>query len=207
MTTTNKTTVILADDHPIVIDGVKEILKTMDYVVITGTANNGTELLQLIHQAPPDLAIIDVNMPGIDGIQCTRLIKKDFPSTKVLILTMYNDPALFHEMIQVGADGCLLKSKGSEELREAITRVLKGKKYFDFALPRLQANDTASLNLTDREIEIIKLMVKGKSSLEIADLLFISEHTVKTHKKNIFKKLNINASAQLTPFALAHGWA
>jgi DNA-binding NarL/FixJ family response regulator len=206
MMSTAKATVILADDHPIVVDGVKEILKTMDGLMVTGTASNGTDLLQLVRQSPANLVILDVNMPGTDGIQCTRQIKKEFPATKVLILTMYDDRALINEMISAGADGCMLKSKGSADMREAITRVLDGKSYFD-SIPNLKdVKADEPLNLTNREIDIIKLSVKGKSTQEIADMLFISEHTVKTHRKNIFRKLNINAVTQLNQFAVAHGW-
>ena len=199
-------TVILADDHPVVLDGVKEILKTMGWLNVVGTAGNGTDLLQLIRQTPVQLVILDINMPGSDGIECTKQIKKEFRFIKVLVLTMYNDRALINEMINAGADGCILKSKGSSELREAISRVMDGKSYFDF-IPDLKHEPSHdSHTLTEREIEVAKMIAKGRSSPEISDALFISDHTVKTHRKNIFRKLNINTSSQLVQYALSRGW-
>jgi DNA-binding NarL/FixJ family response regulator len=198
--------VILADDHPVVLDGVKEIIKTMDGLEVVGTAGNGTDLMLIVHKIPVDLVMVDINMPGMDGIQCTKQIKKEFPMVKVLVLTMYNERSLINEMIKAGADGCLLKSKGSVDMREAITRVLDGKSYFDF-IPEPKRLETEELNmLTEREIEIVKLIAKGKSSIEVSEILFISDETVKTHRKNIFKKLGINTTSQLMQFSLARGW-
>jgi len=199
--------VILADDHPIVLDGVKEILKTMDWITIVGTASNGREVLQLVRQVSAGLVILDVNMPVLDGIQCAKQIKHDFPFIKVLILTMYNERALVNEMINAGADGCVLKSKGSSELREAISRVMDGKSFFDFIPEPKNSIAEEATALTEREIEIAKLISKGESNAVIAGVLFISEHTVKTHRKNIFRKLNISNSTQLTQFAFSRGWS
>jgi DNA-binding NarL/FixJ family response regulator len=198
--------VILADDHPVVLDGVKEIIKTMGWLNVVGTAGNGKDLLQLVRHTPVGLVILDINMPGSDGIECTKQIKREFRSVKVLVLTMYNDRGLINEMINAGADGCILKSKGSSELREAISRVMDGKSYFDF-IPDLKHESLHdSHTLTEREIEVAKMIAKGRSSIEISDTLFISEHTVKTHRKNIFKKLDINTSSQLVQFAVSRGW-
>lgn len=202
----SKISVVLADDHHIVVEGIREILKNVEDLEVTGVAYNGRELIDIARQLKPDLAILDINMPEMDGLQCTRILKQEFPSIKVLILTMYNDRAFINEMINAGADGCVLKATGTNELRDAINRILRNKSYFD-ALPQIPASAIQEkVQLSDREIEIIKLVVKGKTSGEIADALFISDHTVKTHRKNIFRKLQINHVSQLTTIAINRGW-
>lgn len=202
----HKIRILLADDHHIVVEGIKEILKTMNDAEVVAVAYDGEELLKVARTNPADLAILDVNMPHKDGIQCTRILKKEFPQIKILILTMYHERTLINDIIQAGADGCMLKSKGTQELREAVSRVINNKSYFDF-IPEFKANEEQEkVKLSKREIEIIKLIVCGKTSLEIADQLFISEHTVKTHRKNVLRKLKINNANQLTAYAINRGW-
>ncbi|HYG02617.1 MAG TPA: response regulator transcription factor [Chryseosolibacter sp.] len=202
----SKISVVLADDHHIVVEGIREILKNVEGLEVVGVGYNGKELIKIARESKPDLAILDINMPEMDGLQCTRILKQEFPAIKVLILTMYNDRTFINEMINAGADGCVLKATGTGELRDAINRVLNNKSYFD-ALPQVSAvSMQEKVQLSDREIEIIKLVVKGKTSGEIADVLFISDHTVKTHRKNIFRKLQINHVSQLTSIAINRGW-
>lgn len=200
--------VLLADDHPIVVEGLIEIFKTMSNINVVGVAHNGNDLLRLARQVSAQLVIMDINMPEMDGLQCTFQLKQEFPGIKILILTMYHDRTYINEMISAGADGCILKSKGTVELREAISRIMQNRSYFD-SLPEFKAypNESSTMRLSDREIEIIKLVVKGKSSAEIGEDLYISEHTVKTHRKNIFKKLGINHLSQLTTIAINRGWS
>lgn len=199
-------TILLADDHPIVVEGVNEILKTMPNIHVGGVAYDGEALLSLARTVKADLIILDMNMPKKDGMQCARILKREQPHTKLLFMTMYHDIPLINEMIQVGANGCLLKSKGSKDLRAAIDRIMNGKSFFDF-IPEAEIKPAEEpLRISDREIEVIKLICQGKGSLEIADQLFISEHTVKTHRKNIMKKLDLHNVSQLMQYALSKGW-
>lgn len=195
--------IYIADDHSIVVDGLKEILRSRTHWSVVGTANNGEELMKLMDERRVDVVILDINMPKMNGIQCTELIKVKFPKTKIIILTMFPERTYMDQLIKAGADGCLLKSRGSQDLIDAIERVTSGKSYFDTIRDFTgQSKRHDAVNLSEREIEIIKLIVNGDTSSDIAEKLFISEHTVKTHRKNIFKKIGINSIAQLATFAM-----
>lgn len=192
----------LADDHAIVVDGLKEILKARPYIHILGTASDGIEMQRLMEDRPADVVVMDINMPRMNGIQCTEWIKKNYPKTRVIILTMFPERSYVDQLIIAGADGCLLKSRGSKDLLEAIDRVTSGKAYFDTIRDFAEPDKHPVFNLSEREVEIIRLIVNGMTSAEIAERLYLSEHTVKTHRKNIFKKLKINSISQLTSFAI-----
>ncbi|MCZ4245110.1 response regulator transcription factor [Pedobacter punctiformis] len=194
--------IYIADDHAIVVDGLTEILKTQPWLKIMGTAGDGESLIDLMINRRVDVVVMDINMPRMNGIQCTEWIKKNYPATKVIILTMFPEKTYVDQLIKAGADGCLLKSRGSKDLLDAIERVMSSKSYFDTINDFMEPNHHPVYNLSEREVEIIKLIVNGLTSGEIADKLFISEHTVKTHRKNIFKKMGINSISQLTTFAI-----
>jgi len=194
---------VLADDHQIVLDGVKEILKTMPDLQVIGEASDGHALLHLVDHAQPQLVILDVNMPEKDGIQCTKELRRRYPSMKIIILTMYHSHAIIQEVMLAGAHGCVLKSEGSKQLREAINTVLSGKTFFQ-NIP--QKEEPVEASVSEREAEIIKLVVEGMTSHEIAEKLFISEHTVRTHRKNIFRKLNLGSHSDLVRYAMSRGW-
>lgn len=198
------TSIYIADDHPIVVDGLKEILKARPSIVVEGVAHDGVQLIELIKQKSVDLVVLDINMPKLNGIQCARWIKEHCENVKIIILTMYPEKTYIDQLLKAGADGCLLKSRGSSDLLEAIDRVLIGKSYFDW-ITHFKESNTHDYKLSDREIEIIKLIVNGKSSSEIAEDLFLSEETVKTHRKNIFKKLQVHHVTELMTFAMNNG--
>jgi len=197
-------TIYIADDHAIVVEGLTEILRSKPDLKIIGTAGNGEDVMRLMDNKRADLVIMDINMPVMNGIQCTEWIKKNYPQTKVIILTMFPEKSYVDQLIAAGADGCLLKSRGSKDLLDAIERVMNSMSYFDRLRDFSQQNNHPVYNLSEREVEIIRLIVNGATSAEIADKLFISEHTVKTHRKNIFKKAGINSISQLTSFAINH---
>lgn len=194
--------VYLADDHAIVVDGLKEILKASPNIHIIGTASNGLELQLLMRNQRADIVIMDINMPKMNGLQCTEWVKNNYPTTKVIILTMFPEKSYIDQLILVGADGCLLKSRGSKDLMEAIDRVIGGKSYFDSIKDFSSQGEPTTHNLSEREVEIIRMIVNGLTSTQIAEQLFLSEHTIKTHRKNIFRKLSINSISQLTSFAI-----
>ncbi|MCD8739831.1 response regulator transcription factor [Mucilaginibacter roseus] len=200
----DKTTVYLADDHAIVVEGLIEILRSQPDLHVIGTAANGEEVIQLMQNRRADIVVLDINMPKMNGIKCTQQIKQQFPATKVIVLTMFPEKSYVDQLIRAGADGCLLKSRGSQDLLHAIARVKTSRSYFD-TIRDFDAKDEKPLfQLSEREFEIIRLIVNGLTTTQIAEKLFLSEHTVKTHRKNIFRKIGINSVSQLTAFAINH---
>jgi len=193
----NATSIYIADDHPIVVDGLREILKSRGNLIVKGVAHDGEELIELIKRAPVDIVILDVNMPKLNGIQCARWIKQNYSDIKIIVLTMYPEKTYIDELLKTGADGCLLKSRGSSDLLDAVDRIAVGRSYFDWISEFKPDQRTKEYKLSQREIEIIKLIVNGKSSAEIAETLFLSEETVKTHRKNIFKKMDVHHVTEL----------
>ncbi|MDG1332301.1 MAG: response regulator transcription factor [Crocinitomicaceae bacterium] len=201
-----KTRILIADDHRIVATGVQAIFETKDEYTVVGVVENGLEVLETLQNTTVDIVIMDINMPEMNGIVCTRKLKGKYPQVKVIILTMYNRKQFIRELWDVGADGCVLKSNTGKDLLTAIERVLSGQTYFDrmndFVDSKKEKNE---YKLSEREIEIIGLVAEGLTSKEIAQRLFISEHTVKTHRKNIFRKLQVKDTDELIQFALNEG--
>lgn len=196
---------LLADDHAIVLEGLKEVLGNDMEIEVVATAQNGEEVLRYLRHNPADVVVLDINMPVMDGITCARQLKKEHPEVKIIILTMYAQKTFVEEIVKIGIDGCLLKNNTGKELINAILRVMSGKSYYD----RIQSfnsekEEVAQYKLSEREIEVIRLMSEGLTSSDIAEKLFLSEHTVKTHRKNILKKLNLNNSSQVVQFALSN---
>lgn len=198
----NKIKIILADDHQIILDGLSEVLKKHDELEIIGQFPNGREVIDFVKENHVDVAVMDINMPEMDGISCAKILKKDYPNIKIIMLTMYAQKSFIDEIIKIGINGCLLKNNSGKELYDAILRVQSGKFYYDkiqdFANP---IEEIASYKLGEREIEVIKLLAKGLGTNEIAEQLFISKHTVSTHRKNILNKTGVNNTTQLIQFA------
>lgn len=200
-----KTNIVIADDHSIVAGGIEAILNTSDAYQVIGIVDNGQKVLEAIQKQRIDLVLMDINMSVMNGIECTRRIKISHPEIKVIILTMYNRKQFIRELFEVGADGCVLKSNTGKELINAIERVVSGKTYFDQLNDFIDApKEFKEFRLGEREIHIIELIAEGLTSKEIASRLFISEHTVKTHRKNIFQKTKVNDSDQLIQWAMNH---
>ena len=198
--------ILLADDHQIVIDGLKLILESKEQYQVVGEVANGQEVLDFLVHNNVDLVVLDINMPIMDGITCAKKIKERYSDVKVIVLTMYAQKSFIEEIIKIGIDGCLLKNNTGKELADAIERVHSGRSYYD----QIQAfnseqEEVRQHKLTEREIEIIKLLADGLSSSQIGDRLFISGHTVKTHRKNILKKLDLHNSSELIQYALNNG--
>lgn len=199
----NNLNILIADDHLIVAGGVKAILDSTEHVTVVGTVENGKQVLDYVNKNPVDVVLMDINMPIMNGVDCTQTLKKQHPNTKVIALTMYNRKQFIRELIEAGADGCILKSNSGKELLEAIDRVQSGKTYFDQLNEFIDAPETfKAYKLSGREIEIIEFISEGFTSKEIAERLFISEHTVKTHRKNIFRKTKVTNADQLIKWAM-----
>lgn len=198
--------ILLADDHKIVIDGLKLILGANPHFEIVGEVENGQEALDFLEQQKVHIVVLDINMPVMDGITCARKIKKLYKHVKVIILTMYAQKSFIEEIIQIGIDGCLLKNNTGKELADAIDRVYAGRSYYDqiqsFSIDK---EEIKKHKLSERELDIIRNLSDGLSSTQIADKLFISMHTVKTHRKNILKKLDLHSSSELIQYAINNG--
>lgn len=204
--------IVLADDHRFLIDGITTVLKEMATVEIVATAYNGFELMEAVARERPDLVITDLNMPGYDGMQCLQKIKTNYTGIKVLVLTNYTQPELVEEVKVMQADGFLNKNSTAAELTEAVEIILTGQKYFPAnneleALPDdsyFMDDFLKKYQLTKREVGIIRMISREMSTKEIAAELCLSDLTIYTHRRNIFRKLEIKNVAGLLNFAKEH---
>ncbi len=204
-----KIKILIADDHDIVLEGYLSILSALTNIEVVGKANNGIQVLQMLQSNKIDILLMDLNMPQMNGIEATEKVKIQFPNVKILILTMLSDSIHIKKLIDLGVDGYLLKNSDKITLIKAIESVFDGKSFFDGEVTKTILNrykqkieiDDEEVFLSERELEIITLIAQGLSTLEIAEKLFISPHTVKTHRKNINFKLGIHNPAELLIFA------
>jgi two-component system nitrate/nitrite response regulator NarL len=203
--------ILIVDDHQLMIDGIKSALDSEENFKIIGHANNGLEAISLCENTRVDLILMDVSMPVMDGEEATKKISQMYPATKVIAITMHDDILHLNKMIKAGAVGYLLKSAKKEELVKAINLVLNGEKYFSSDIKivdKVQEDfetEFLDLKLTEREVEIIAFISKGKSSPEIAQELNISTRTVEKHRANIMDKVGVNNISGLLRYAFAHG--
>jgi DNA-binding NarL/FixJ family response regulator len=208
-----KINIILADDHRIFRDGIASLLADTDFAEVVGEASNGQELLSLLTEMKPDIAIVDVTMPGMNGIEVTERIVCQHPEVKVLILSMHNSEEFVMNALKAGAMGYLPKDTSREELLDAIRTIADGNEYFGKGigdqflkswLRRSKSEQAVAENnlLTQREIEVLKYAAAGLPNKEIADKLFISIRTVDCHKNHIMQKLKLKNTAELVLFAI-----
>jgi len=201
----------MADDHKILLEGVVSLLQSEKSFEIAAIALNGLEVLELVKNKYFDICILDINMPGIDGIEVTRQIKIWKPEMKIIILTTYNDKEIITELIQLGVAGYLLKNAAKAELVEAIKKVMSGRYYFSEEVEKIimkgfTIKKPADENiLTEREIEIVKLLGREFTNEKIAQELNISFRTVETHRKNILQKTKSHNLAGLLKYAYFKG--
>lgn len=204
--------VFILDDHQVLIDGIKALLKNEPDIVVNGEANLAIEALSLIQKNIPHIVLCDISLPGLSGIEFTKKIKLQFPDIKILALSMHGEKDTILEMIEAGASGYLLKNTGKEEMIRAIKKVAEGKVYLsdDVSVEMMKAlnekskpkEEESKIRLTDREIEIIRYIAKEYSNAQIAEKLFISERTVETHRKNIFRKVEVRTPVGLIKYAI-----
>lgn len=210
--------IILADDHVLVRQGLKRILEGTDDLEVVGEANDGLDLLQLLKHVTPQMVILDIFMPNLRGIEAITEIKAMHPNVKILILTMHRDKEYLYLALSAGAKGYLLKEDAPRELFSAIAEVRKGKTYISPYFSDTVVNDVVRIvkgnakvifetdPLTAREREVLKLIAEGKSSKEIANLLFISIFTVNNHRASIMEKLNLKKATDLVKYAIRKGY-
>ncbi|RAV27638.1 response regulator transcription factor [Sinomicrobium soli] len=204
----NNYSIFLTDDHQLFLDGLVRILENEPDFSIAGIYRSGEELLHGLNRMVPDLVILDVQMPGPDGIALCREIKRRLPGIKVLFISMFDLPQLIRDSKAAGANGYLTKSTDADVVKETIRAVLHGEDLF--ARSEKGENSQAVINptvyvLTNREKEIIQLVKDGKTTKVIAHMLHLSHYTVETHRKNIFRKLRISSVSELIAFAYKSG--
>lgn len=209
-----KIKLFLVDDHQMLLDGIKALLKGDKNFEVVGEASSSVNALEEIAKKIPDILITDINMPGISGIELARKTKEQFPAIKILALSMFGEKEMISEMLDAGVNGYILKSTGREELVSALKKISEGGMFFseEVGAEMMRAmserakmkQESPDPHLTAREKEIIKLIAKEYSNAQIADELFISERTVETHRKNIFRKTNTKTVVGLIKYAIAH---
>jgi two-component system response regulator NreC len=207
--------IVLADDHPVVRDGLRRILETNNFARIAGEASTGDEALELVESLKPAIAIIDIVMPGINGVELTRMIKKKAPDTRIIVLSMYPQENYVLGALRNGADGYIIKDSGAQEIMLAIQTVLEGKRYLSPHISQsaietyINQSGKAPLEpydtLTDRERQVMSLSVQGLTSREVGEKLGISSRTVETHRENLMRKLGVSSLPQLISYALQKG--
>lgn len=203
-------TIVLADDHSLFRQGVKKILEELDDLQVVGEASDGLELLELLKRKDPALVILDISMPNLRGLEAAREIKELYPQVKVLLLTMHKKRDFLQQGLEAGVDGFLVKEDADTDLLQAVQAIRRGGKFFSPLLSTKLADLVAQKGKTDplskREKEVAKLLAESKSSKEIAELLYISIYTVRRHRDNIMRKLDLKGLADLVRYAIEQGY-
>lgn len=205
--------IILADDHRIFRDGIKSLLSDHNSIQIIGEASSGIELLEMLNMLKPDIIIMDISMPGLSGIEASKKITASYPDIKIIILSMHNNEEFVINSIKAGAKGYLPKDTSKEELLEAIETIYNGGEYYSKMVSdnflknyikkfKVDQNLFDNEDLTQREIEILKLAASGISNKDLADKLFISIKTVDAHKNHIMQKLKLKNTAEMVLYAV-----
>jgi two-component system response regulator NreC len=212
----SKLRILLADDHVVVRDGLKALVNAQPDMEVIGEAKDGRDAWHKIVELLPDVAVVDVSMPDLNGIQATEKVKRECPQVKVLALTAYKDRGYLDQLLKVGASGYMLKSSAAEDLIKAIHNVSVGRIYIDRELTdeitdsyvRMQGPRGAlrHKDLTDREEQVLRLIAQGYSNKEIAAQLNISVKTVESHKANLMDKLDFRSRAEVVRYAVRQGW-
>lgn len=207
--------IILADDHKIVREGIQRLLEEEAGLQVVATAADGLETVRLVDAQPPDVLIVDLMMPGINGLEVTRQVAQRYPQVRIIILSMHADEAYVIEALRSGAMGYVLKESGHVDLLAAIREVQAGRRYLSAPLSERaidayvssaqQTSGNAYDSLTTREREVLQLAAQGHTAAEIAQRLIISPRTVETHRANLMQKLGLRSQAELIRFALQRG--
>ena len=203
--------VILVDDHNIVLDGLVSLLQKDEHFEVAGALHSAEEAIELLKKIQPDILLTDYSLGGMTGMELARVVKEEYPLVKVILLSMHDEAHIIKAALKQGIDGYMLKNIAQEELKAALRHVAKGLPYVSPEVTRLlmaemnKPKEDAPL-LTERECDVLRLIAKEYSNKEIAEELFISERTVETHRKNIFRKTNTNSLVGLIKYAYEHNF-
>ena len=210
-----KTTVLLADDHRILVDGLKSILERQGRMEVVGIATDGLEAVAMAARHRPDIVLLDISMPRLSGIDAARRILHDLPDTRIAMLSMHADRSFVQEALRIGAQGYILKESAAMEVVGAVEAVMKGELFLsrsvrdrvlkEYAELLSEAGDSAPAILSPREREVLQLLADGQSTKEMAATLNISAKTVESHRKQIMDKLDLHSVAELTKYAIREG--
>lgn len=213
----NAITILLADDHAIVRQGLAKVLENVANLKVVGEAKDGREAVNKACQLKPNIVLMDISMPILNGIEATRQIKKMCPQTKVIILSMHSHDRYIGELLKNGASGYLVKDSTGSDIISAIDAAMKGNVFLSPSISRLVVENFVSskkkqssreelyANLSNREREVFQMIAEGRSTKDIADILFVSISTIKTHRAHIMEKLRIDNISQLVQFAIELG--
>lgn len=201
--------IMIVDDHSMIREGLKQLLELEGDIAVIGEAGDGLECIKLLEQIEPDVMLLDINMPNMNGLQVLEQLKRDNKKVKVLILTIHNEIEYLFKAVDIGVNGYVLKDSDSSILKQAITQIYKGETYIQASLtpllkekmsrPRRSIRDNI---LTKRELQVLELLGEGLYNKEIAERLYISEKTVKNHVSSIFKKINVTDRTQAVVYAI-----
>ncbi len=206
--------VLVADDHNMFVEGIESILDGLDHIQVVGSANTGPEVFERLKEIEADVVLLDINLPGMNGIEVCQKLNKEFPEIKVLALSMHNEESFVTEILKYGAQGYILKNTGKKELISAIENVFGGHSYFSDAVTETimkslvnqrsgQKKSSAVLpKISRREKDVLNLIVKEYTTQEIADTLFISLKTVESHRRSLLTKMNVRNTAGLVRVAI-----
>ena len=206
--------ILITDDHQLFREGIVNLLSDSSHIEIVGQAENGQEAIEKARELKPDIVIMDIGMPVLNGVDAICILHKELTDMRVIVLSMHSNKLYIKKALEAGADGYLFKNCTYDQLLEAINSVYQGKKYLSDKITEVLIQDYLSKEkeinhnsqeLSERESEILKLIAEGKSAREISELLFISVKTVGTHKQHILKKLNLKSSADLIKYAIKKG--
>ncbi len=209
------TKVLLVDDHAILREGLKMVLDAQPGITVVGEAENGREALDLVEELHPDVVVMDIAMPQMNGAEATRQIKRRFPQTRVVILTMHENQQYLMQIVNAGATGAVLKRSAGSELVTAVNAAARGESFFSPSMAsmllqdyrvRLQRDESDDVDMfTEREREVLQLVAEGKTNKEISDLLTVSIKTVQTHRAHIMEKLGAHDRTDLVRYAMRKG--
>jgi DNA-binding NarL/FixJ family response regulator len=206
LTSAVKPRVLLADDHTLVLEGLSKLLQ--NEVDLIGTANSGSQAVEMAAELQPDIVLMDISMPGLNGIDATKRLHERAPHTKVIAVTMHNSPAYLRESMKAGIVGYVLKQSAASELGDAVHTVMRNECYVTPLLAEQTTNgsaDSSDQPLTGRQRQVLRLIAQGCIAKEIASQLGISVRTAEFHRVSIMQKLSLHSTAQLTRYALANG--
>jgi DNA-binding NarL/FixJ family response regulator len=198
--------VLIADDHPLILAGIKHALEEAEGFEVVAETNNGAQVLPLVSPTKPDLALLDMRMPGMDGLTCLDRIRERHPDVKVVILSVSTDPDVIQDVLNRGASAYIVKSVNPVDVPSALRQALEGSVFNAIGLPEKQVADDAAkkAGLTERETSILKALARGLSNDAIGKELWVAEQTVKFHLTNIYRKLGVSNRTEATRYAYEH---